>query len=323
MPPGEFEIIDLFFRQLGARRSDVVLGVGDDAAVLSVPPGKRLIAATDTLVEGIHFPRGTLPRSIGHRVLAVNLSDLAAMGASPAWATLALTMPAADESWLNEFAAGFDELARRHDVALIGGDTTSGPLNISVTLLGLAESGGYLARTGAAPGDHLFVSGSVGDAAAGLAVIETRLAGGSTAARDQLRQRFLFPEPRLELGSRLIGIASAAIDISDGLAADVEKLARASRCGARVEVPELPMSQELIECAGPDRARDLALTGGDDYELCFAVPAERLTQLSDRVPAKRWPYRRIGVLDNTGQIEFRDGKSIVTPLRPGYDHFNR
>jgi len=323
MPLSEFELIDRFFRQLGARRADVVLGVGDDAAILAVPPGRQLVVATDTLVEATHFPRGTAPRSIGHRALAVNLSDLAAMGAKPAWATLDLTMPSAEESWLTEFAAGLDELARLNNVALVGGDTTSGPLCVSVTLLGFAESGGYLARAGAAPGDHVFVSGSVGDAAAGLAILQSRLSGGSAAARAELQRRFLFPEPRVELGSRLIGIASAAIDISDGVAADVEKLVRASGCGARIDAAQLPVSRALLECAGPDAARDFALTGGDDYELCFTVPAARLSLLADQLPAGRWPHREIGVLDNTGRIEFRAGQSLLALSRPGYDHFVR
>ncbi len=321
MPLGEFELIDRYFRALGARRPDVVLGVGDDAAVLSVPAGKRLVAAMDTLVEAIHFPTGCAPRSIGHRVLAVNLSDLAAMGAKPAWAMLALTMPAADEQWLAEFAAGLDELARRHDVALVGGDTTAGPLTVTLTLLGVAESGSYLARSGAAPGDHVFVSGTVGDGAAGLAVLESRLDTGSPTARQRLVRRFLYPEPRLELGGRLLGIASAAIDISDGVAADIAKLVRASGCGARIDTARLPLSPDLLECAGPEVAQEFALTGGDDYELCFTVPAERLGQLADRVPASQWPYCDVGLVTDSGEVDFVAGNAIVTPGRSGYDHF--
>ena len=322
-PVGEFELIDRYFRELGARRPDVVLGVGDDAAVLALATGKQLLAATDTLVEGVHFPTGSAPRSIGHRALAVNLSDLAAMGATPAWATLALTMPAPDLQWLQEFAAGFDELARRNDVALVGGDTTSGPLSISVTLLGLCDGGAYLARAGAAPGDHLFVSGTVGDAAAGLAILESRLAGGSLESRALLRHRFLFPEARIELGGRLVGIASAAIDVSDGLAADAEKLARASGCGARIDAGELPLSAALLDCAGLEAARAFAIGGGDDYEICFTVPAERLTSLADCVPVVRWPYRRIGVLNESGQFEYHAGAASYAPARKGYQHFLR
>ncbi|HZF15823.1 MAG TPA: thiamine-phosphate kinase [Steroidobacteraceae bacterium] len=321
MPLGEFELIDRYFRALGARRADVLLGVGDDAAVLSLPAGKRLVAATDTLVEAVHFPKDCAPRSIGHRVLAVNLSDLAAMGAKPAWATLALTMPKAEESWLAEFAAGLDELARLHAVALVGGDTTAGPLTVTLTLLGLAESGSYLSRASAAPGDHVFVSGVVGDGAAGLAALESRLGTGSLAARQRLMRRFLYPEPRVELGARLLGIASAAIDISDGVAADVAKLIRASGCGARIDVTQLPLSTDLLECAGPAGALDFALSGGDDYELCFTVPPERFAELAERVPASRWPHRDVGVVDDSGEVVFFAGNGIVTPGRPGYDHF--
>ena len=320
---GEFELIDRFFRNRGARRADVALGVGDDAAVIDVPPGKRLVAATDTLVEGVHFPRAAPPRSIGHRALAVNLSDLAAMGARPAWATLALTLPAAEESWLREFANGLDELARAHEVALIGGDTTSGPLTVTVTLLGIAHSRGFLARSGAAPGDHIFVSGTVGDAAAGLAVLEARLKQGSAADREQLQRRFLFPEPRVELGERLLGIASAAIDVSDGLAADTGKLVRASNCGARIDAGALPLSAAIVACAGAQAARDWALGGGDDYELCFTVPAGRLAQLTGSVPVKRWPYTAIGLVTDGPGVVILDGAAILNVERAGFDHFVR
>jgi thiamine-monophosphate kinase len=320
---GEFELIDRFFRDAGARRADVVLGVGDDAAVVDVPSGKRLVVATDTLVEGIHFPPATAPRSIGHRALAVNLSDLAAMGAQPAWATLALTLPAADESWLTEFAIGLKDLARAHEVALIGGDTTSGPLAVTVTLLGLADSRGFLARSGAAPGHHMFVSGTLGDAAAGLAVLESRLKQGSAQAREELQRRFLFPEPRVELGERLLGIASAAIDVSDGLVADAGKLLHASACGARIDAARLPLSSALLECAAPQLARDWALGGGDDYELCFTVPVERLAQLAERVPVKRWPYTSVGTVTEARAVQVHEGAVLLDVKRPGFDHFTR
>ena len=323
MPLSEVELIERYFRALGARRPDVELGVGDDAAVLVVPPGKRLVAAADALVDAIHFPHGTSARSVGHRALAVNLSDMAAMGATPAWAILTLTLPEADEVWLAEFAAGLGKLACEHGVALVGGDTTAGPLTVSLTILGFAASGAYLTRAGAAPGDHVFVSGTPGDAAAGLAILESRLAGGSDAAREELRRRFLFPQPRVELGERLVGIASAAIDVSDGLAGDLEKLARASHCGARIDVDELPLSPALIECAGRAAARDFALAGGDDYELCFTVAAARLGLLADRVPAARWPYRQIGILTDSGQIEYHSSDPQFRPPAGGYDHFVR
>src|ERR1700744_1302298 len=175
MALSEFALIDRFFRKSGAMRADVHLGVGDDAALLECPPGTELVAAIDTLVEGVHFPKGSPPASIGHRSLAVNLSDIAAMGAKPAWALLALTLPALDERWLEEFTAGLASLARAHDVALVGGDTTSGPLCISIQILGHVPKSGALLRSGGRPGDLLFVSGTPGDAAAGLAIEQSRL----------------------------------------------------------------------------------------------------------------------------------------------------
>lgn len=323
MALGEFQLIDRFFRRLGAARSDVVLGVGDDAAVLRSPPGEELVVATDTLVEGVHFPKGSAARSIGHRALAVNLSDLAAMGARPAWATLALTLPAADEGWLAEFAAGFEALALRHGVALVGGDTTSGPLAVTVTLLGHAAIGTALTRSGASPGDRIFVSGTPGDAAAGLALIERRLEQGTPGVRDELLRRFLFPEPRVDLGYTLLDFASAVIDISDGLAADAGKLAAASGCGARIEADRLPLSKALLECAGEERTRLLALTGGDDYELLFAVPPARLAMLEARLAAQACRTTAIGVLREEPGLEVRAGAQRLELPRAGFDHFLR
>src|SRR5215472_16941657 len=233
MPLGEFALIDRYFRALGAARGDVAIGVGDDAALLRVPEGAELVAATDTLVGGVHFPPQSTPASIGHRALAVNLSDLAAMGARPAWALLALTLPEADEQWLTEFAAGFGALARAHDVALIGGGTTRGPLTVTVQLLGHVPHGRALTRAGGRPGDVLFVSGSPGDAGAGLAIEQGRLAAPADAA-PYLRERFLLPAPRVALGERLRGYARACIDVSDGLLGDAGKLASASGSGAEI-----------------------------------------------------------------------------------------
>src|SRR5580704_12297218 len=210
----ETSLIERYFRGAGAQRGDVKLGIGDDGAILTVPAGSELIATTDTLVAGVHFPEGCPPASIGHRALAVNLSDLAAMGARPAWALLALTLPQAQEAWLAEFAAGLGALARAHDVALVGGDTTQGPLCITVQLLGHVPRGSALTRGGGAAADVLFVSGTPGDAAAGLALEQGRLVAPA-AAHAYLRERFLFPTPRLALGERLRAYASACIDVSD------------------------------------------------------------------------------------------------------------
>src|ERR1700742_2249696 len=216
MPLSEFALIERYFRKAGAMRHDVQLGVGDDAALLQSPRGAQLVAAIDTLNEGVHFPHGSPPASVGHRVLAVNLSDLAAMGARPAWALLALTLPKIDEDWLSEFAAGFSELARAHDVALVGGDTTSGPLTATVQMLGHVPRAQALLRSGARPGDLVFVSGTPGDAAGGLAVEQGRLQGAADVTA-YLRKRFLYPTPRMALGKSLRGFASGCIDVSDGL----------------------------------------------------------------------------------------------------------
>ena len=318
MALSEFDLIDRYFRNSGAVRSDVRLGVGDDAALLECPAGMTLVAAVDTLVDGVHFPRGCRPESVGHRALAVNLSDLAAMGARPAWALLALTLPSAEAQWLEGFSAAFSALALRHGVALVGGDTTQGPLAVSVTLLGWVPAGGALRRSGAAPGDALFVSGTPGDAAAGLALEQGRLA--AEAARESLRERFLFPEPRVALGERLRGHASACIDVSDGLLADALKLARAGGCGVELEAARLPLSAPL-RALGTARARAFALTGGDDYELCFTVPVERLAQLQAELPSEHWGYTRIGTVCVETGAHVRDERGVKTVTAPGYDHF--
>lgn len=320
MSLSEFDLIDRFFRGCGARRIDVRVGVGDDAAILECPAGAELVAAVDSLVDGVHFPHGSPPASVGHRALAVNLSDLAAMGARPAWALLALTLPRADETWLSEFAAGMAALARAHEVALVGGDTTSGPLCISVQVLGHVPRSSALLRSGGKPGDALFVSGTPGDAAAGLAIEQGRLsAAGETAA--YLRERFLYPAPRLALGECLRRYASACIDVSDGLLGDAAKLARASGCGVEIMHGDIRVSEALLRAVGEERARELALTGGDDYELCFSVRPAHVARLLAELPPERWGYTRIGMLRETpGADVLRDG-AVMSLSHSGYDHF--
>jgi thiamine-monophosphate kinase len=320
MALSEFALIERYFRRCGAHRTDVRLGVGDDAALLGVPFGLELVAAIDTLVAGVHFPHGSPPASVGHRALAVNLSDLAAMGARPAWALLALTLPEADENWLEEFAAGFSDLARAHGVALVGGDTTHGPLCISVQLLGHVPASAALIRGGGSAVDVLFVSGTCGDAAAGLAIEQGRLEA-EPEARAWLRERFLWPTPRVALGERLRGLASACIDVSDGLLADAGKLASASQAGAELAYADVPLSQPLLQVLGEARARELALGGGDDYELCFAVPPQNITRLTAQLPPQEWRYTRIGLLRaEPGAVVVRDG-SVMEFSQSGYEHF--
>lgn len=318
MALGEFELIARYFRDLGSSRADVVTGVGDDAAVLETPAGARLVAAVDSIIEGVHFLPGSPARSIGHRALAVNLSDIAAMGARPAWALLALTLPQADAAWLEEFAQGFGALAGAHGVALVGGDTTRGPLTVSVQVLGFVPDGAALLRSGGKPGDVLCVTGRPGDAAGGLELEKQRAA---TPDALQLRERFLYPRPRCELGERLRGHASACIDVSDGLAADAGKLASASGCGVRIDIGALPFSDALIRTFGEDRARTLALEGGDDYELLFTVTPSHLAELVRALPPQRHGWCRIGTLCETPGV-FTALAGAVTQFSPsGYDHF--
>ena len=331
MPLGEFDLIARYFAPLdrpsGRARADVPLGIGDDAAILRVPAGQELIAALDGLVEGTHFLPGCDPASIGHRALAVNLSDVAAMGAEPAWALLGLTLPNADEAFLVAFARGLGALAARHDVALVGGDTTAGPLAACVQVLGFAPTGTALRRSGGSPGDLVFVSGTPGDAAAGL-LLEKGAAGGLTvppgreAEAEALRQRFLFPTPRVALGMALRGLASACIDVSDGVAGDAGKLAAASGCGVRLEADKLPLSAALCAVVGEARARELALSGGDDYELCFALPPGRLAELPAALDRGGCEARCIGVLEAEAGVRVRENGKTVTDVKESYDHFH-
>jgi thiamine-monophosphate kinase len=255
-------------------------------------------------------------------VLAVNLSDLAAMGARPAWALLALTLPNIDEGWLAEFAAGFSDLARAHDVALVGGDTTSGHLTATVQILGHVPRDQGLVRSGARPGDLVFVSGTPGDAAAGLAIEQGRLRT-ATDVTAYLRKRFLFPSPRMALGKSLRGYASACIDVSDGLLGDVGKLAQASGCGVELAYDDLPLSEELVEAVGEARARELALTGGDDYELCFTVSPANVVRLRQEFPPERWGYSPIGTVRAApGAVVVHDG-NVMEFSHSGYDHFGK
>ncbi|TLY57022.1 MAG: thiamine-phosphate kinase [Gammaproteobacteria bacterium] len=320
MPLTEFELIERYFRDCGAARSDVIAGIGDDAALVAVPPDTELVVATDTLVAGVHFPEGSPAASIGHRALAVNLSDLAAMGARAAWALLALTIPRAEEAWLAEFAAGLAALARAHGVALVGGDTTRGPLTVTVQLLGTVPPGAALRRCGGRAGDALFVSGTPGDAAAGLALEERRLAAEPLALA-YLRERFLRPTPRMALGERLRGHASACIDVSDGLLGDAGKLAQASQTGVEISFAAVPVSEPLVRAVGEEQARTLALTGGDDYELLFAVHPEKVSAMLADLPPERWGYTRIGALRAAPGAEVLREGTVMQFSHSGYQHF--
>jgi thiamine-monophosphate kinase len=325
---GEFELIQRYFSRMGAARSDVVLGVGDDAALLRAPPDAELAAAVDTIVAGRHFPLGSDARSIGHRALAVNLSDLAAMGATPAWATLAMTLPAADPQWLERFCGGFSDLANEHGVALVGGDTTAGALTISVQIMGYVACGTALRRGGALAGDLLVVTGTLGDAAAGLALVTaahaTDGAGAAHAvASRELKERFEYPTPRVEFGKAARGIATAAMDLSDGLAGDLPKLASACNLAAHVDIGRLPLSDALQAVADPRQARDWALGGGDDYELLLAVPPSRYDDLKSLAARLNLRLTAIGNLSRGNTVTWALHGQEYVPSVQGYDHFRR
>jgi thiamine-monophosphate kinase len=321
---GEFDLIRRFFlrpQAAHAAQSGVVLGIGDDAAVLALPPGTELVAAVDTIVAGRHFPEGTDARSIGHRALAVNLSDLAAMGATPAWATLALTIPGVDLDWLERFAAGFFDLADANGVALVGGDTTRGPLTLSVQIMGYVPRGTALRRSGARPGDLLAVTGTLGDAGAGLAFATSPAEAQERIAALELVRRFEYPAPRVKFGVAARGVATAAMDLSDGLVGDLPKLAAASGVAAHVWVERLPLSDALRAAVPLDQARDWALAAGDDYELMVAVPGHQYTDLAATAAQLNLRLTTIGEFHaGRGVTWSLNGKHFLPALH-GWDHF--
>jgi len=316
MSGDEQAVIDRFFRHLGAVRTDVVLGIGDDGALLRTLPGCELVQTIDALVEGVHFLPGSRPRSLGHRALAINLSDIAAMGATPAWALLALTLPEIDLAWLGEFATGFGSLARTHDVALVGGNLSRGPLSVTVQLTGQVAAGTALRRSGARAGDEIWVSGTLGDAALG----RSAAAGAGGAAAEWLCARYEYPTPRVALGEALRGIASACIDLSDGLLADLPRLAASSECGALLQVEQLPLSPALGALAG-DLAWQQALAGGEDYELCVAAPPARAADLQALAARLAVPLQRCGALRSAPGLELQRSGTVIQFSQSPFDHF--
>lgn len=300
-----------------AYRSQCVLGIGDDAAVLEVPASRQLVACTDTLVEGVHFPVATGAAAVGHKALAVNLSDLAAMGAEPAWFLLALTLPDAEPAWLEPFAQGMARLAADHSIYLAGGDVAAGPLNVCVTALGLVEPGRALTRSGAAPGDLVVVSGQPGAAARALDALQS---GGVPDDRELAALEF--PQPRVKLGLALRGLATACIDLSDGLLADLGHILEASGVGAELELHRLPCAESMRSLSEEERWR-WQLAGGDDYELCFTLPralAGRLEALQRETALELTVIGRITA--EPGLAVWRPDGSPYRAERPGYEHFS-
>lgn len=316
--PSEFDLIK---RHFDRPAPGAVLGVGDDAALLRPSPGMDLVVSSDMLLAGRHFLADADPYLLGHKVLAVNLSDLAAMGATPRWATLSLALPEADETWLAAFSQGFFDLARRFSVDLVGGDTTRGPLNLSVTILGEVAAGRALRRDGARAGDDIWVSGSLGGAALGLRHLlgETRLS--SAEARDCLA-RLHVPEPRVALGQALVGVAGGAIDLSDGLLADLGHILERSGLGAEVTLTCLPAHAAVAARGEEALARQCLLAGGDDYELCFTAPPDRAPAVLAAAGAAGVAVTRVGrMLPSAGlRVLGPDGQALTLENR-GYDHF--
>jgi len=315
----EFELIRRYFAALTPSRDDVLLGIGDDAALLKVPPGMELAVSIDTLVAGTHFLPDVSPLRLGCKSLAVNLSDLAAMGAEPAWATLALTLPAVDSGWLQDFAEGFAELAGRYGVQLVGGDTTRGPLSLTLQLHGFVPEGQALRRRGGHPGDRIYVTGRLGDAALALLLLRRQ---GALRVPPPLLRRLEMPQPRVEAGLALRGVASSAIDISDGLLADLGHLLEAGGGGARIELERLPLSGETAEFIAKEGDWSPALVGGDDYELCFTLPPERSGEVDEIARRLRLAMTPIGEITREPglHVMLPDGRPWQGRVR-GYDHF--
>ncbi len=325
----EFELIERYFSAAGCPRDDVVLGVGDDAAILSPPAGHELVVSTDTLVSGVHFFPDVSPYSLGHKALAVNLSDLAAMGASPAWVTLALTLPDVDEAWLREFSAGFSALASRYGVQLIGGDTTSGPLSISVQALGFVEQGRAWRRDAAKVGDLIYVTGTLGDAGLALQARQQSLLFPPRYC-DELSARLEKPTPRVEEARSLRGLVNAAIDLSDGLLSDLGHILKASKVGGQIKLDALPLSLAFRMCRTDKVAQSLCdstwqalpLSAGDDYELCFTVSAEKRAALQRRLSQQGVVAQCIGVIDEGPGLRcVQKSGELINIEQTGYEHF--
>ena len=311
----EFDLIQKYFTR---STPSAELGVGDDAALLQVGAGKELAISTDMLVSGTHFLPDADPFQLGHKTLAVNLSDLAAMGAVPRWATLAISLPSVDEHWLERFSAGFFELADNNGLELIGGDTTRGPLNLCVTIMGEVPSGKALRRDGAKAGDDIWVSGKLGRAALGLANLQGKIKFYGEV-RDDCLSALHQPQPRVALGLALRGIAHSAIDISDGLLADLGHILERSQVGAELDVEKLPIVDDGTE---KEIAQQCALSGGDDYELCFTAHESQRDVLAALSEQLKLPLTRVGIIRAGQGCVVRDASGAEMKIeKGGYDHF--
>jgi thiamine-monophosphate kinase len=316
MSSSEFSIIDEFFTRNSLQGVPPELGIGDDCAILDVPNDKLLAVSTDTLVEGVHFLPDSDPYRLGRKVLAVNLSDLAAMGATPAWVSLAVTLPSIDNAWLAQFSKGFFELANQYKVHLIGGDTTQGPLAITVTVMGLLPKGRRLIRSGAQVGDSIYVSGTIGNAGLGLLKAQSE----EVNVNDADVAAYLSPQPRVELGRQLLAVASSCIDISDGLSADLNHILSASGIGATIIHETLPLSNSVREHMASMDDDLWPYSTGDDYELCFTVPSSVVNDIESILSAHA--ITKIGVIEQQVGLRIQQPNGKRVRLNKGYEHFN-
>ncbi|MEH6575991.1 MAG: thiamine-phosphate kinase [Amphritea sp.] len=317
---GEFELIKQYFSALGRDSSGtILLGVGDDCALIAPPADRELVVSIDTMVEGVHFPAGTSAERIATRLLGAALSDLAAMAAEPGFFTLALTLPESDSQWLAAFARALAESANQHGVRLVGGDTTRGPLTLSVQVHGWTKPGCALQRSGARPGDHVYVTGTLGDSRGGLETILNDTLPSHDV--EVLQQRFYAPQPRLSTAALFAEFATAAIDISDGLLADLGHILEQSGVGALLNIDELPISQSLHCWAGESQSREWALSGGEDFEICFTAPAHLEPKLAWALRGHEVAVTCIGQITEEQSLLLSEEGRVYPAVASGYNHF--
>ncbi len=322
MSSGEFDIIARYFNRQTQHRRDVPLGIGDDCALLTLPEKKVLAVSTDTLVCGTHFLPNIDPADLAYKSLAVNLSDLAAMGADPAWLSLAITLPTIDEAWLQAYSDSLFEQLDYYGMQLIGGDTTKGPLSLTLTIFGHVPVDRTLARSGAHNGDWIYVTGTLGDSAAGLAILQKRLDVINPYENDYLVQRHLRPQPRILAGQGLRDIAGSVIDLSDGLVSDLGHILKASGCGAIIDLDQLPLSEAFLKNVEPDQRLQWALAGGEDYELCFSVSEANRGAIEAALNHSGVGFTCIGQMNNQeGQLTFKQNGQDIVFDGQGFDHF--
>lgn len=317
----EFSLIKQYFDRGHVKRKDVKLGIGDDCALLEIPQGQQLAVTVDTMVENVHFLATVSAKDLAWKSIAVNLSDLAAIGAEPTWLTLALTLPETRSEWLNEFSSSFFEYADHYGLQLIGGDTCRGPLSITIQAMGFVPIDSGLKRSGANPGDLIFVTGSLGDAGLGLEIASGQCDIECCDDQRFLLERFNRPTPRVAVGIALRRLATSAIDLSDGLAGDLQHILTASGVGAEIDLDKLPLSTALLAQCDFDSAMGFAVASGDDYELCFTVAEDNLEQLGQVMKGTGCDYGIIGRITGSGGLTYTHNNQIYDKTFSGYRHF--